>query len=138
MRGSQGGVYKPSGPVEQHWGDNIRIRGDGNVVGDHNRVNVDKSQTTGVTIEAFQRLLRDLQGMVQASALDAETREMVNTDLEVVDAQAKREKPNRAVIFARLNSVLSVLATADGVLGLAARAHPLAQRALKWAQALFQ
>lgn len=33
MRGSQGAVYKPSGPVEQQFGDRISITGDGNVIG---------------------------------------------------------------------------------------------------------
>ena len=33
MRGSQGAVYKPSGPVEQQFGERINITGDGNVVG---------------------------------------------------------------------------------------------------------
>ena len=138
MRGSQGGVYKPSESVKQHWGDNIRIRGDGNVVGDHNRVNVNKSKTTGVTVEEFRRLLRDLQGVVQASALDTETREMVRRDLDAVEAQTERERPNLRVIFGKLNGVLSMLATADGVLGLTERARLLAERALQWAQTLFQ
>jgi hypothetical protein len=138
MRGSQGGMYKPSGPIEQHWGDNIRIRGDGNFIGDHNRVNVTKSQTTGITVEGFQRLLREIQSIVQSSSLDPKTQEMVESDLEAVEAQAGREKPNRMVIFGKLNGVLSMLATADGVLGLAERARPLAERALQWAQTLFQ
>ena len=137
MRGSHGGVYKPGGPVKQHWGDNIRIRGDGNVVGDHNRVNVNKSQTTGVTVEAFRRLLREIQSVVHSSSLDPETQEMVENDLEAVETQASREQPNRMVIFGKLNSVLSMLATADGVLGLAEQARPLAEHALQWAQTLF-
>jgi hypothetical protein len=137
MRGSQGAVYKPTGPVEQRWGDSIRITGDGNVIGDHNRVNVNKSRTTGVTVDEFQGLLQELQDTVRTSSLDSETREMVESDLEAVEVQAVREKPNRAVIFGRLNSVLSVLATADGVWGLAERARPLAERALEWAQRLF-
>lgn len=32
-RGSQGAVYKPSGPVEQQFGNRISITGDGNVIG---------------------------------------------------------------------------------------------------------
>ena len=33
LRGSQGAIYKPSGPVEQQFGDRISITGDGNVIG---------------------------------------------------------------------------------------------------------
>ncbi|MDX9954917.1 MAG: caspase family protein, partial [Anaerolineae bacterium] len=56
FQGSQGAIYKPTGPVKQHFGDDIRITGDGNVVGNNNRVNVNKPQTTGVTVEDFLRL----------------------------------------------------------------------------------
>jgi hypothetical protein len=45
MRGSQGAPYKPSGPVEQQFGDRITITGDGNVVGDHSRSTVIKQDT---------------------------------------------------------------------------------------------
>lgn len=38
MRGSQGAVYKPSGPVDQHSGDRVSIEGDGNVLGDNSRI----------------------------------------------------------------------------------------------------
>jgi hypothetical protein len=33
FRGAQGAVYKPSGPVEQQFGDRISVIGDGNVIG---------------------------------------------------------------------------------------------------------
>lgn len=42
MRGSQGAVYKPAGPIEQQFGDRISIMGDGNVVGDHSQSTVRK------------------------------------------------------------------------------------------------
>jgi len=136
LRGSQGAVYKPSAPVKQHFGD--RITGDGNVVGNNNRVHVNKSQTVGITMAEFRQLLQDLRGVVRSSSLDSETREMVERELEAVEAQADREKPNRMVVFGKLNAVLSMLATADGILGLAGRVQPLAERALQWAQVLFR
>jgi len=42
MRGSSGAIFRPSGPVSQHFGDNIEIRGDGIVIGDHSRSTVIK------------------------------------------------------------------------------------------------
>ena len=42
FRGSIGAIYRPSSSVSQHFGDNIEIRGDGNVIGDHSRSTVIK------------------------------------------------------------------------------------------------
>ena len=50
MRGSTGAIYKPSGSVEQHYGDRINITGDGNVVGNHNRTTIAKGVTPSMPI----------------------------------------------------------------------------------------
>jgi len=50
LRGSQGVAYKPSGAVEQQFGDRIRITGDGNVIGDH-------SHSAGFLLESKACLL---------------------------------------------------------------------------------
>ena len=50
MRGSTGAIYKPSGSVEQHYGDRINITGDGNVVGNHNRTTIAKGMTSSMPI----------------------------------------------------------------------------------------
>ena len=59
LRGSQGAVYKPSGPVEQQIGNRISITGDGNVIGKDNVVQVVKaeggSQISGVTQSIGQK-----------------------------------------------------------------------------------
>ena len=53
LRGSQGAVYKPCGPVEQQFGNRISVTGDGNVVGNDNIVQIVKaeggSQIGGIT-----------------------------------------------------------------------------------------
>jgi hypothetical protein len=137
LRGSRGGVYKPSGDVRQHYGDSIRITGDGNVIGDNSRSTVIKSQTGEVTPERFQALLAQLHQAVEAAALDDETRFVVVDDLRTVEAQIEKEQPRRAIVLSKLQSVLGLLATADGVWGIAERALPLARQAVDWAQALF-
>ena len=44
FRGSQDAIYKPSGPVEQQFGDRISITGDGNVVGQGSSSQVIKTE----------------------------------------------------------------------------------------------
>ena len=137
LRGSQGALYKPAAPIEQHFGANIHITGDGNVVGDNNRVNVDKSQSTGVTVEEFLRLLSELQQQLPQAGLEPEVAETVAADLQAAAAQTRKPKPNAGLILSRLVGVAELLATADGAAGLAQRLQPLAQRVLEAAQQLF-
>ncbi len=47
MRGSQGAIYKPSGPVEQQFGDRTSITGDGNVIGQGSSSQVTKHTGSG-------------------------------------------------------------------------------------------
>ncbi|MCD6344369.1 MAG: caspase family protein [Anaerolineae bacterium] len=137
LRGSQGAVYKPSAPVKQHFGDSITIRGDGNVVGNNNRVNVNKSQATGVTLDEFLRVLSELRQALPQAGLDPDVAEVVTSDVQTVATQAQKPKPNGAIILAKLNGVLQMLATADGVWGLTERILPLVQHALDAAKQLF-
>jgi len=138
MRGSQGAVYKPSGPVKQHFGERITITGDGNVIGNNNRVNVNKSQTTTVTVDQFLRLLDEMRQVIPQTGLDPDEAESAVADLDVVERQARKPQPKPALILAKLNGILGLLATADGVWGIAERVRPLAEQALTWAGQLFR
>ena len=137
LRGSQGAIIKPTAPIEQHFGADIHITGDGNVVGDNNRVNIDKSQTSGVTVEDFLRLLGELQRQLPQAGLEPDVAAAVAADLQVTLAQTRKPKPNAGLILSRLMGVAELLATADGVAGMVQRVQPLAQRALEAAQQLF-
>jgi len=138
MRGSQGTVYKPSGPVEQQFGSRITITGDGNVIGSGSRSTVIKQQTTGVTVEQFLHLLTELRQTLPNAGLDPDTAQVVEADLQVAESQARKVKPNAKLILLKLKSVAELLATADGVLGIVERVRPLAQQALEWAGQLFR
>ena len=96
MRGSQGAVYKPSGPVKQHFGERITITGDGNVIGNNNRVNVNKSQTTGVTVDQFLRLLDELRQAIPQAGLDPDEAEAIVADLQVAETQCANRNPTPA------------------------------------------
>jgi len=118
LRGSQGAIYKPSGPVEQQFGDRIQI--------------------TGLTVDEFLRLLGELKAHLDAARLAPDLAEEAAEDLRAVTAQARKPQPNGVIIRARLNSLLEMLATADGVWGITERVLPLARRALEAAGQLFR
>jgi hypothetical protein len=137
MRGSQGALYKPSGPVEQQFGDRIQVTGDGNVIGDHSRSTVVKQSKTDITTDDFLRLLDKLEQALSTVDLDPEVAEAVEADLQAAEKQARKPRPNRSLLLMRLGNVAQMLATVDGVLGVGERVLPLAQQALEWGGQLF-
>jgi hypothetical protein len=138
MRGSQGALYKPGGPVEQQFGDRITITGDGNVIGSGSRSTVIKQQATGVTVDDLLRLLAELRQALPGADLDPDVAQAVESDLQVAESQARKDEPNAALILLKIKSVAELLATADGALGIVERVRPLAQQALEWAGQLFR
>ena len=138
LRGSQGAIYKPSGPVEQQFGSRTTIMGDGNVIGGGSHATVIKQQTTGVTVDAFLRLLTELRQALPTAGLDPDIAQAVESDLQVAESQARKAEPNAALILLKLKSVAELLATADGVCGIVERVRPLAQQAVEWAGKLFR
>jgi len=137
MRGSQGVLYKPSGPVEQQFGDRINITGDGNEVADHGRAVVIKQDTTGITTDDFLRLLEGLRRAVSSVELDPDVAEAVEADLQTAEAQARKPQPNWKLVLLKLRGAAEMLEMVDGVLGVSERALPLARQALEWAGQLF-
>jgi hypothetical protein len=138
MRGAQGPIYKPSGPVEQQFGDRISIQGDGNVIGDGSRSTVIKQSTQGATVDEFLELLSKLREIVPQAGIDPDVAEAIESDLERAEAQAQKPKPNAALILSRVRSAAELLATAEGVWSITERIRPLAQQALEWAGRLFK
>ena len=137
MRGAQGAVYKSSGPVEQQFGSRITITGDGNVIGDGSRSTVIKQSTAGVTTDDFLRLLAELRQSLQSAGLDPDIAQVIEADLQVVESQAQKTKPNATLILLKLRSAAEMLAAADGVWGIVERVQLLAQQAVEWAGQLF-
>jgi hypothetical protein len=137
MRGSEGAVYKPSGPVEQEFGDRIKITGDGNVIGDHSRSTVVKQTATDVTVDEFLHLLEKLQRELTAVDLDPDVAEAVEANLQAAETQARQPEPNQSPLLMRLGNIAQMLATVDGVCGVSERLLPLAKQALEWGKQLF-
>jgi hypothetical protein len=132
MRGSTGAIYKPSGSVSQHFGDRIEIHGDGNVIGSGSAA-VFKAPG----IEQFLKDLRSLRQALKDANLDEETIQAVEPDLEIVESQAKKEKPNKTMIMSKLRSAAEILAAVDGSVGTMERVQALAASLLSLAGRLF-
>jgi hypothetical protein len=132
MRGSTGAIYKPSGSVSQHFGDRIEIHGDGNVIGSGSAA-VFKAPG----IEQFLKDLRSLRQALNDANLDEETIQAVEPDLEIVESQAKKEKPNKTMIMSKLRSAAEILAAVDGSVGTLERVQTLASSLLSLAGRLF-
>jgi hypothetical protein len=118
--------------------DDVTIIGDGNVVGDRSQATVIKQANQGATVAEFTRLLAELRGLLPQVGLDAETAEVVDADVKVVEQQAARPKPNRAIIVSKLESVTKLLTAAAGAATAGEKLLPLAQKAVEWAGQLFR
>lgn len=138
LRGSQGAIYKPSGPVEQQFGNRISITGDGNVIGDHSRSTVVKQTTDGASVDEFRRLIAELQSGLAQAGLDEDTAAVVEADVHVVEEQAAKPQPRGAIIVSKLKSITEMLAAVAGTAAAAGKLLPLAQKATEWAGQLFR
>ena len=132
MRGSTGAIYKPTGPVRQHFGDKIEIHGDGNVIGSGSA-----AVLKGANMERFLKDLQSLRQALQDANLDEETVQAVDSDLQIVQAQAGKERPNKTMIMSKLRSASEILAAVEGSVGTIERVQALASSLLSFAGRLF-
>jgi hypothetical protein len=75
MHGAQGAVYKPSGPVEQHFGDRVTISGDisgqvavGEGITQAQTIGAARPEVTGADVAELRRVLADLKARIGAEA----------------------------------------------------------------------
>jgi hypothetical protein len=135
MRGSTGAIYRPAGQVSQQFGNRIEIHGDGNVIGNGSRSTVIK-QT--VTLNEFLQQLKDLRQELEQAGLDPDIVQPLNNDLDVVETQASKPQPNRAILMNRLKSVVEMLAAIEGASGAIAKLQSLAGNLMASAEQIFR
>jgi hypothetical protein len=109
--------------------DQIEITGNGNVIGDHSRATVIKSEA-GVTTDDFLEVLNELQRELSSVELDQDITLAIEADLQVVETQARRPEINRELLLLKLNSVVEMLEMSTDVSGVGEHVLPLAQEAL--------
>ncbi len=130
MRGSTGTIFKPTGPISQHIGDRIEIRREGNIVRPGTSLKV-------AAIEEFLEELQSLRRALESADLDRDTVEAVNADLKIVQAQAKKERPNKTMIMSKLRSASEILDSAEGAEGTIEQVQTMASALLRSAEGLF-
>lgn len=69
------------------------------------------------TIEDFTRLLAELRGFLAEARLDPDTKDAVDADFKVVEAQVQKPEPKRGLIETKLNSITGMLGSADKAAG---------------------
>jgi len=132
FRGSKGAIFKPAGPVSQHFGDRIEVHGDGNVFGSGSA-----AAFKGTDLQKFLADLQSLRKALSDSGLDGETREAVDADLQTVQTQAEKPRPNKVMLLSKLRSAADILAAADGSAVAVERMQSLASGLLSLAGQLF-
>jgi hypothetical protein len=135
MRSSTGAIYKPSGSVSQHIGNQISITGDGNIIGNHNQATVVKQTAT---LNEFLQQLKSLREELAQAGLKPDIAQTINSDLDAVDAQAHLLQPNRLILMNKLKSVVEMLAAVEGASGAIGKAQCLAGSLLACAGQVFK
>ena len=92
----------------------------------------------GVTVGEFVALLSQVRQLASQAALDKDTAEVIEVDFRVVEEQAKRPQPNRAIILSKLKGAAELLTAATAAVAAAKPLLPLVQRAVEWAGQLFK
>ncbi len=115
----------------------VTQKGDGNVIGAHNTVNVNKAATQGVALNDLLALLAQVRTQVQTSDLPADDREAVEANLKTVEKEAAKEKPRLAVVESSLKSVESMVQSTETIGTTAAKLLPMIYQAVEYARLLF-
>ncbi len=71
------------------------------------------------TLEDFTRLFAELRGLLAEARLDPDTKDVVDADFKVVEAQLQKPEPKRGLIETKLKSIAGVLSSADKAAGAA-------------------
>ena len=108
------------------------------MVGNHSSATVIKQVTEGITVEGFLQLMEHLRQQLPAAGLDGDTEDIVDADVRVIEEQASKEKPSKAIILSKLKGVTELLTETGKVVAAATALVPLAEKAITWAQQLFR
>lgn len=117
----------------------IRIRGDGNVIGDDNTVSVTKTKTVtqGATPDDFVALMAQMRELLRTTNLNEDDRDTVETNLKTAQKEAKKDKPRLPLIESSLKSIESLVKSTEGIGSAAAKLLPMIPQAVELARQLF-
>ena len=93
--------------------------------------------TEGATMAEFVELLSQVRQLASRAGLDKDTAEVIEADFRVVEEQAQRPQPNRAIILSKLKGAAELLTAATAAVAAAKPLLPMVQKAVEWAGQLF-
>jgi hypothetical protein len=130
---------EPSRKIEMgdgnYYEEKIEVTG-GQFTGGHSNTTIQAQQ--GASLAEIAALMATLRRALPGAGLDADTAEVIDADVQVVEAQAAKPKPNGAIVVSKLESITKMLAAASGAAVAARELLPVAQQALQWAQQMFK
>lgn len=112
-------------------GGNVNIAG-----GDINQSITQVSQNA--SLDDFPKLLSEIGNFIERANLDPDIAEEAKSTLQGIEMQARKEKPNVALITGKLKSLTELVGAAAGADSALQQLKPLIQKAVQLAQQLFQ
>jgi len=85
----------------------------------------------------FTKLISEISALIDNAVIDPDIAEEVKSTLQGVESQAKKEKPNLALIAGKLKSLTELIGAASGAAVILQQLNPLIQKAIQLAQHLF-
>lgn len=96
------------------------------------------TSTQGGSLAEFTALLAEIRRSVAQVGLDADTTAALDADLRLVENQANKPAPNKALLLSRLEGAARLLTAAAGAATAVDRLLPAVQQAIAWASQLFR
>jgi len=96
--------------------------------------------THGATVEQFRDLLAQIRRELQRAGLEPELAQVIEADVRVIEEQAQKETPNKAIVVSKLHGIREALQTTAAAATIATagvQLAPLVEQAIQWAQQLF-
>ena len=88
----------------------------------------------GLNAEDVLRLLRELRGGLPRAGIDADTQEIIDADIQVVELQLAKPEPKKHIVLPKLESVVATLTGLVGAGEAVQKLLPMAQQAVQWVQ----
>ena len=85
----------------------------------------------------FPKVLAEITSLIASADLDPDIADEVKMSLQGVDSQAKKEKPNLALITGKLKSLIELIGASSGTSEILRQLDPLIQKAVILAQQIF-
>jgi len=127
---------KPTSKVSIKVGDITSSGGTVNIAGGNITQSV-TNLTQNATPADFPKVLAEISALIENASIDPDIAEEAKNTLQSVDAQAKKEKPNLALITGKLKSLTELIGAASGVAAFLQKLNPLIQKAVQLAQQLY-